>query len=208
MPAFRFADFDDDLPALIAQLDQSQGEWEDTTWGNDTCPSIRLKGAEDFAIWVDYKDPALSDFAEDRASGAMKRFIITQDEFYGPGGNYGERAASDNWSDIVAAATRANFDKWREELRFPKLEGISRPDILTEVYEQFCTRNTLPHISADELAHAILAEDIRPQEKDRVQRWLQEFIAAWKAAEDADDAKRDDAKRTKAVTALKGSVST
>lgn len=189
---FEFADFDDDLSLLIAQLDQSQGEWVDSTWGNDTSPSVALKGADDFQIWVDYKNPKLSEFAEDRASGKIKRFVITQSGYTE---NYGARVESDDWSEIVAAATRENFEKWLDEIRlYPHIEDGWSTGELSDVLRAFCSNHGLKQMSADELLVELQIEGTHPQ-LGPIAKWLSEFCQRWEIRariEDAASAEKDD----------------
>jgi len=46
-----FPDYDDEL--IIPE------GWEDTSWGNDCCPSICRIPNADFQVYQDYKDPKL-----------------------------------------------------------------------------------------------------------------------------------------------------
>src|SRR5690349_9306077 len=52
------------------------GSWSDTSWHNDAMPSFLLTST--LGLWVDYPDPAHSDFPEWRASGQMKRFTLAR----------------------------------------------------------------------------------------------------------------------------------
>lgn len=48
--------------------------WSDLSWHNDAMPSFLVTST--LGVWVDYPDPAHSDFPEWRASGQMKRFSL------------------------------------------------------------------------------------------------------------------------------------
>lgn len=96
-----FADFDDDLDALIATLPAG---WADNSWRNDTCPCLIN---EEFAslscdarIWIDYKDPAL------RENPKVTRFQISTS-------GYGDIfLLTDDWADVVKAVNSEAFRAW------------------------------------------------------------------------------------------------
>lgn len=55
--------------------------FDDNSWRNDTCPTIgKKKDNEDFIqIFVDFKDPNLSEYPECRSEGRMKVFSVYSD---------------------------------------------------------------------------------------------------------------------------------
>ena len=77
-----FPDFDYDYIALGNQLGLP---WADYSWGNNTCPSYSMAlGEAPYEVWYtlyfDYNDPGLSDHAELRETGDMKKYELV-DEF-------------------------------------------------------------------------------------------------------------------------------
>ena len=77
----QFKDFDNgDLFDKLLWALKPYG-FEDTSWKNDTCPSIgKQKNEEDYIqIFVDYKDHNLSEFPECRSEGRMKVFSVYSD---------------------------------------------------------------------------------------------------------------------------------
>lgn len=86
-----FPDFDYDLASLLADLPGAR----DISWHNDTSPSAEFDlGPGNVRIWFDYSDPALSEFPEDRASGAHRQYLVTDD-------NDAIICQSNNWVDIT-----------------------------------------------------------------------------------------------------------
>jgi len=53
-------------PVLVKALDTDG--WEDTSWGNDVCPSFECEGLR---LWVEHPDP-------DQRESSGKRFCVTQ----------------------------------------------------------------------------------------------------------------------------------
>lgn len=88
-----FKDFDYDYGPLITELGP---DWEDGTWGNDTCPSAVYKPdtVKGIKLFFDYADPKLSQTESCRADGTLKRFGISDME----GTDYFQ---SDDWTEIV-----------------------------------------------------------------------------------------------------------
>lgn len=57
------AEFPDYPPETMPEIPAS---WSDISWHNDAMPSFMI--TDSLAVWVDYLDPAMSDFGEDRGS--------------------------------------------------------------------------------------------------------------------------------------------
>lgn len=80
--------------------------WEDHSWHNDAGPSFY---AGDVVVFVDWKDPEMSDWAECRKAGRAKRFnasrLIRED---GEVTDYGDDIIStDDWSELLAVVAAA-----------------------------------------------------------------------------------------------------
>lgn len=65
--AFEFPDFDDKLPEIEG--------FTDSSWHNDTAPSLTNEELH-LQLFVDFIDPALSEYPEERASGNFKRYAL------------------------------------------------------------------------------------------------------------------------------------
>lgn len=77
--------------------------WSDLSWHNDAMPSFLI--TDSLGVWVDYLDPAHSDFPEWRKGGEMKRFTLVpmQD------GQHIDTIdlpylESDDWDEVLAMA--------------------------------------------------------------------------------------------------------
>lgn len=79
--------------------------WSDISWHNDAMPSFLITGS--LGVWVDYLDPAHSDFPEWRADGNMKRFtlvpMVDGEHVAGLEMAYLE---SDDWDEVLAMIDR------------------------------------------------------------------------------------------------------
>lgn len=60
-----FPEFDDELPEIDGFVDRS--------WANESCPCL-LNEELHLQLFVDFVDPELSEFPEERLSGDLKRF--------------------------------------------------------------------------------------------------------------------------------------
>lgn len=75
-----FPDFDNGeaFDKIFAAV--SQYGFEDHSWHNDTQPCILQDGGHGFhlKIWVDYKDPDLAEYTDERKDGSVKKFIFCE----------------------------------------------------------------------------------------------------------------------------------
>lgn len=75
-----FCDFDNGeaFEKLLNAL--SEYGWRDNSWHNDSKPCIIFNEKDEFPliIWVDYKDPKKSEFAEERKAGSAKQFMFCE----------------------------------------------------------------------------------------------------------------------------------
>lgn len=85
--------------------------WEDHSWHNDACPFWSVSPC--LGVFVDYADAAKSDFPNDRAGGALKRFhpVPLQhgqhwDDRCGPRPDLG---MSDDWNETLALCIAWEF---------------------------------------------------------------------------------------------------
>jgi len=75
-----FPDFDNGeaFDKIFAAV--SQYGFEDHSWHNDTQPCMLQDGGHGFhlVIWVDYKDPDLAEYVDERKDGSVKQFIFCE----------------------------------------------------------------------------------------------------------------------------------
>jgi len=74
----QFSDFDNaDVFETILEGLKPHG-FDDGSWRNDSCPSVgrEIKDGDYISVFVDYKNPDLAEFPEDRKSGQMKVITI------------------------------------------------------------------------------------------------------------------------------------
>jgi len=92
-----FPDFD---PATLPEI---PADWRDRSWHNETCPSF--KTPRGFIVWIDYAEPADSEWPELRRSGDYLRFNVHLD-----GGQCLEEVfASDDWAAVLAFIAAAEL---------------------------------------------------------------------------------------------------
>lgn len=92
-----FPDFPpEDMPAIPAG-------WEDASWHNETCPSFHI--GESLRVFIDYADPAKSEYPEERRSGHLQRFSLHPLE----DGQVSDKPViiwTDDWSELLAAVAQ------------------------------------------------------------------------------------------------------
>lgn len=91
--AVEFPDFDDTLPVIEG--------FEDSSWHNDASPSMMNKELH-LLLWIDYVDPARSEFPDWRAGGERMRFMLEKLDDDDQVTDLPVLAHSDNIDDIVA----------------------------------------------------------------------------------------------------------
>lgn len=103
--AREFPDFDQSTLPLIPP------GFEDQSWRNDTSPRFHHTGLR-LTLWIDYADPALAEFPEERATGIMKRFAVYSTDAEGAELGAGPDLETDDWAEVlalIAATPRAPF---------------------------------------------------------------------------------------------------
>lgn len=98
----------------VETLPPIPAHWEDISWHNDACPSFLVTPS--LCVFLDYADPAHSDFPEWRASGELKRFSIApmEDEQHINSDRAQELGLpenfhSDDWNEVLAALIGETF---------------------------------------------------------------------------------------------------
>jgi hypothetical protein len=89
----QFPSFDDDLPTVDG--------FDDSSWRHDAAPSL-TDYENNMQLFVDYRDPAMSDWSVERQSGIAKRFTLITVSDSGVAGRLLVR--SDDIEEIRAAA--------------------------------------------------------------------------------------------------------
>lgn len=154
-----FPDFDPaTMPAIPAGF-------EDESWHNDVCPNFHA-AAEGLTVWIDYADPALSEFGED--GGA--RFNLVYGDQPEADGVYlpppGDRLTVYEGDDYAALLNALSV--WRS-----RVTSVTMSDELT----QFCAQQHLTPASADEM---LFDDDLTSHQRE----WLSGFVRRWEAAQD------------------------
>jgi hypothetical protein len=112
----------DDFPA--SDWPTMPAGFDDSSWGSDACPSAQNSDLG-LLLWIDYADPAKSEYPEARAAGELKRFTLcAMYEGQGPHGwqaqPLNEREASpaicesDDFTEILAALAWSELADWFE----------------------------------------------------------------------------------------------
>lgn len=95
--------------------------WQDISWHNDAMPCLQPTPL--LSVWIDSVDPDLSDFADSRRDGTMKRFQVARmvpDAEFGP--QHSSEASDflgefDAWQDVLAVLIGTTFaDSLRDTL--------------------------------------------------------------------------------------------
>ena len=96
----------DDLESFEKILNALKGEgFEDYSWHNDAMPCIGKDIGNDFhlIIWVDYKNPDLAEFVDERKDGSMKQFMFGERD---ADGEYTEEYLYDDADKLIADAKK------------------------------------------------------------------------------------------------------
>jgi hypothetical protein len=98
----------------LATMPDVPAHWEETSWHNDACPSFII--TDSLGVFVDFADPAMSDFPNWRRDGKMKRFSlcpmrdrqhISSDDADAEG--LPENIQTDDWNELLSAAIAETF---------------------------------------------------------------------------------------------------
>lgn len=96
-----FGDFDNGeaFEKIFAAV--SQYGFEDHSWHNDTQPCMLQDGGHGFhlVIWVDYKDPDLAEYVDERKDGSVKQFMFGERD---EDGEYTEEWQYDDADALIA----------------------------------------------------------------------------------------------------------
>jgi hypothetical protein len=89
-----FPDFD------LATLPAMPEGFEDVSWHNDTCPSF-IDEARGLIVFVDYADPSLSEYPNERRNGTAKRFVVCRYDT-DMGMTHETLLKTDEWSEVLS----------------------------------------------------------------------------------------------------------
>ena len=96
----------DDLATFEKILNAVKDEgFEDHSWHNDAMPCILKDCGNGFhlVIWVDYKNPDLAEFVDERNDGSMKQFMFGDRD---QDGEYMEKYEYDDVDKMIADIKR------------------------------------------------------------------------------------------------------
>jgi hypothetical protein len=115
------AEFPDFPPETLPAIPDG---WRDGSWHNDTCPFFEISPS--LGVFVDYADPALSEYPQGRASGDMKRFtLVALVDGAHVSDDSGPLCCSDDWGEILAhAIARAFAANLAEELTADQMAQV------------------------------------------------------------------------------------